>query len=100
MTRRVQDLYSYLAGVAAQSGYRFVMTSGDRRLCLGDVNTSYHLTGLAFDAQVLPYNARAQSALGSLAEQLGFRWGGRFAKRDVVHFDDARHGRPGHCPTR
>src|SRR5207244_1202806 len=61
---------------------------------------SYHITGSSFYAQVIPYTYPDQRILGDLAIALGFRWGGKFAKPDPVHFDDGRRTRPGLCAPR
>lgn len=100
MNAEISRLYAYLANMAANSGYRFVFTSGDRD-CVRQLElsgpTSFHLTGEAFDAILQPYNAAAQAALGREAVRLGFRWGGNFAARDPVHFDNGNRKAPGTC---
>ena len=86
---------------------RFVVTSTQRSCSQqaqlasdhpgSSADASYHLNGQAFDGLVQPYNEEKQAALGAIAEYFGFRWGGRFRTRDVVHFDDGNYNRPGRC---
>ena len=101
MNPRLTELYnglSKIAGVYLRT--RFILTSTDRT-CSEQLELSgprsYHLNGNAFDAVVSPWNAGTQRELGLLAVRLGFRWGGQFAKSDVVHFDDGRRVSPGSC---
>lgn len=60
---------------------------------VGGATASRHLSGNAFDLQIMGYT-RSQipywfwEEIGSIAEQyLGLRWGGRFSTPDVNHFD-------------
>lgn len=46
--------------------------------------TSTHEYGLAFDAVAL--QGELQPTLGAIGEALGLYWGGRFSRRDPVHF--------------
>jgi len=104
MNAEISELYRALAKVSAKYlGKRFVQTSGDRdckRQTEISGNRSYHLVGEAFDAQLVPYNREEQAWLGSLAEAVGFRWGGNFGKYDDVHFDNGYRKRGGSCPPR
>lgn len=81
---------------------RFAVTSTDRtcarQLEISGPN-SFHVSGLAFDGLVQPYDPESQRILGAVAKQLGFRWGGDFVTADVVHFDDGLRGAPGRCVT-
>lgn len=101
MQTRIATLLQAFQLLAPQYlGRRFVLTSGDRdcirQLELSGPN-SYHVSGLAFDGVLLPYDARLQKLLGDVAVRLGFRWGGNFKSADVVHFDDGLRGPAGHC---
>lgn len=101
MNIEVTQLYTGLSHVCAKYlGKRFILTSGDRN-CTQQLRisgeSSFHLVGEAFDAQVYPYNRNEQAWLGSLAEQVGFRWGGKFTPYDDVHFDNGNRRTPGHC---
>lgn len=85
---------------AREAGIPLIIISGRRNALqnasAGGAVGSHHLTGRAFDVQILGYT-RDQiplawwTALGEWAEQnLGLRWGGRFVhdgERDVNHFD-------------
>lgn len=74
---------------------------------------SYHLTGEAIDVKLIPlldpsvnapidvietiilnrqpgWRQALAAKLGARAEELGFRWGGRFADVDLWHFDNGR----------
>lgn len=102
MTQEMSKLYSALSIVAARYlKKRLILTSGDRdcskQLAISG-ESSYHLNGQAFDAQIYPYNRAEQAWLGQLAESVGYRWGGRFkGNYDDVHFDNGNRVRPGRC---
>lgn len=59
---------------------------------VGGADRSRHLYGLAFDLQIVGYQ-RAEipwwwwQVLGNYWEAMGGRWGGRFDRADVNHFD-------------
>lgn len=86
-----------LVNAAREAGIPLMVISGRRspevNEAVGGASASYHLTGQAFDVQILGFT-RDQiptpwwQALGLYAEeQLGLRWGGRF--NDWNHFDTA-----------
>lgn len=96
----LRDAAKWLVDVARIAGLRPVVTSARRsskkqaqlydRYMRGlspypaaPPGTSKHERGLAFDVTVQPLSAL--SALGSLWESIGGRWGGRF--KDPVHFE-------------
>lgn len=104
MNADISKLYTGLSNVAAKYlGKRLVLTSGDRTCAhqreVSSAVSSYHTNGEAFDAQLMPYNKAQQAWLGGLAEQMGFRWGGRFKPYDDVHFDNGNRRSPGRCAS-
>lgn len=87
----------WLVKTAREQGIPLMIISGwrsrDLNASVGGAVNSLHLTGRAFDVQVLGYT-RDQlpvswwRSLGEWAENnLGLRWGGRFANFDPNHFD-------------
>ncbi len=93
----IQEEAWELINAARLSGIPLMIISGRRTAvqnrAVGGAPLSRHLSGRAFDVQVLGYS-RDQlpyewwRSLGGFAElQLGLRWGGRFLDRDVNHFD-------------
>ncbi len=84
-----------LVNAAREAGIPLIVISGRRSLDVnrqvGGAQNSLHLAGRAIDVQVVGYTreqlpASWWRALGVWAEEnLGLRWGGRFA--DVNHFD-------------
>ncbi len=92
------QLRAYLLVKAArESGIPLMIISGlrsfDLNAAVGGAVHSLHLQGRAFDVQVAGYAVAdlPQSfwvMMGNWAEQnLGLRWGGRFATPDLNHFD-------------
>lgn len=115
MTDRTDELIGTLAHdaavrawilvyVARRAGIPLVLISARRspeaNQDVGGAEKSYHLSGNAFDVEVLGYPLREQipwewwEHLGLWAEaQLGLFWGGRVThagRRDVNHFDTRR----------
>ncbi len=82
-----------------EAGIPLVIISGLRsssyNAAIGGAVNSYHLTGRAFDVQVVGYTKdeiplRWWQSLGGYAESaFGLRWGGRFSPPDLNHFDTA-----------
>jgi len=82
---------------ARRAGVPLMVISGRRspevNRQVGGAPASWHLTGQAFDVQVLGYTrdeipAEWWEQLGAYAEQhFGLSWGGRFSDPDVNHFD-------------
>ena len=79
--------------VSARDGYRTFQEQASvlkRRGQFGrggtaaPVGRSYHNYGFALDVAITP--ARWDT-FGAIAEGLGFRWGGRFSKREPWHID-------------
>lgn len=95
LTPETQLRAYWLVRLAREAGIPLTIISGrrtaDYNRQIGGAQHSLHLSGQAFDVQVVGYT-RDQidrswwAALGNFAEsQLGLRWGGRFD--DVNHFD-------------
>lgn len=70
-------------------GLKVYIISGRRtkehNRAVGGVENSSHLSGEAFDVSTQGSGGLPQ--VGSIGEQLGLRWGGRFKKYDPGHFD-------------
>lgn len=86
-----------LQKAAGRIGARLILTSGFRDLAkqaelirTGQAITpalpghSTHNYGLAFDAVVEPLHLTL--AVGALAPSVGLEWGGRFPRKDPVHY--------------
>lgn len=93
----IRDAAFELVNAARLAGIPMLIISGRRdyftNLRVGGAPNSRHLTGRAFDVQIVGYtrdqiDLRWWKAVGEFAEQvLGLRWGGRFRVPDVNHFD-------------
>lgn len=85
-----------LVNAARGVGVPLIVISGTRSVQrnrdVGGAARSLHLYGRAFDVQVAGLTREQVptwwwESLGTYAEGLGLRWGGRFLARDVNHFD-------------
>ncbi len=95
LTQEVAVRAFALVRAAREAGIPLMIISGlrsaDQNAAVGGAAHSLHLSGRAFDVQVAGYMVHdlPQSwwaAVGAWAENnLGLRWGGRFA--DLNHFD-------------
>jgi hypothetical protein len=70
------------------------VAAGGAWYAVAPIGKSHHLTGDAFDIELLTYpdtmsESEAYAAVGAFAGSIGLRWGGDFPRPDIYHYENA-----------